>query len=369
MKHDSRGLPPSFCRQVPPPRKPPVTTHENEKKKKRKKKMEDDWDLHAVVRGCATTTTTTSSANTAVDSSSRGQLLSTIEKDFDFSDVWFRDLLEEPRRESSVQELHDLYKPFFPNNKPQQIPSSQIVLLNSPQSLLLPISSPHSVLGGLKDLSPDQQQHQVVKQKQQFFSVVNGSKASSTSHFPTPRSKKRKNNLKKVCHVPAESLSSDMWSWRKYGQKPIKGSPYPRGYYKCSTLKGCMARKQVERHRADPGMFIVTYTAEHNHPIPTHRNSLAGSSRGQKPADTPNSDDPKKSSTSPELSPAASLSPAPEKPESSREDLAEADDEEDGISGPNMAVDDDLFAGLEDSDHFPADFQFPWVATTAAGGS
>ncbi|KAK6141061.1 hypothetical protein DH2020_025198 [Rehmannia glutinosa] len=288
--------------------------------------MEDDWDLHAVVRGCATTTTT-SSANTAVDSSSRGQLLSTIEKDFDFSDVWFRDLLEEPRRESSVQELHDLYKPFFPNNKPQEIPSSQIVLLNSPQSLLLPISSPHSVLGGLKDLSPDQQQHQVVKQKQQLFSVVNGSKASSTSHFPTPR-----------------------------------------GYYKCSTLKGCMARKQVERHRSDPGMFIVTYTAEHNHPIPTHRNSLAGSSRGQKPADTPNSDDPKKSSTSPELSPAASLSPAPEKPESSREDLAEADDEEDGISGPNMAVDDDFFAGLEDSDHFPADFQFPWVATTAAGG-
>nr|GFC67060.1 WRKY transcription factor 22-like [Tanacetum cinerariifolium] len=33
--------------------------------------------------------------------------------------------------------------------------------------------------------------------------------------------------MKRVCQVPAEGLSSDVWSWRKYGQKPIKGSPYP----------------------------------------------------------------------------------------------------------------------------------------------
>ncbi|KAG4115792.1 hypothetical protein ERO13_D12G128100v2 [Gossypium hirsutum] len=60
----------------------------------------------------------------------------------------------------------------------------------------------------------------------------------------------------------------DSWSWRKYGQKPIKGSPYPRGYYKCSTSKGCSAKKQVERCKTDASMLIITYTSSHNHPSP-----------------------------------------------------------------------------------------------------
>ncbi|XP_073126263.1 probable WRKY transcription factor 65 [Henckelia pumila] len=60
----------------------------------------------------------------------------------------------------------------------------------------------------------------------------------------------------------------DSWSWRKYGQKPIKGSPYPRGYYRCSSSKGCPARKQVERSRHDPTTILITYSSEHNHSLP-----------------------------------------------------------------------------------------------------
>lgn len=83
-------------------------------------------------------------------------------------------------------------------------------------------------------------------------------------------SKRRKNRVKKTIRVPAISskiadIPADEYSWRKYGQKPIKGSPYPRGYYKCSTVRGCPARKHVERAPDDPAMLIVTYEGEHRH--------------------------------------------------------------------------------------------------------
>ncbi|KAK8512444.1 hypothetical protein V6N13_083007 [Hibiscus sabdariffa] len=83
-------------------------------------------------------------------------------------------------------------------------------------------------------------------------------------------SKKRKLRVKKVIRVAAISnkiadIPPDDYSWRKYGQKPIKGSPHPRGYYKCSSVRGCAARKHVERALDDPGMLIVTYEGDHNH--------------------------------------------------------------------------------------------------------
>ncbi|KAK4379833.1 hypothetical protein RND71_001695 [Anisodus tanguticus] len=70
-----------------------------------------------------------------------------------------------------------------------------------------------------------------------------------------------------------EGPPSDCWSWRKYGQKPIKGSPYPRGYYRCSSSKGCSAKKQVERCSKDSTLFIITYTSIHNHPGPNLPNN------------------------------------------------------------------------------------------------
>ncbi|KAL1546931.1 WRKY transcription factor 7 [Salvia divinorum] len=100
-----------------------------------------------------------------------------------------------------------------------------------------------------------------------------GASSGSRCHCP----KKRKSRLKKVVRVAAISMKMadippDDYSWRKYGQKPIKGSPHPRGYYKCSSLKGCPARKHVERALDDPTMLIVTYEGDHNH---AHSNAEA----------------------------------------------------------------------------------------------
>ncbi|KAI4301511.1 hypothetical protein L6164_034784 [Bauhinia variegata] len=103
------------------------------------------------------------------------------------------------------------------------------------------------------------------------------SEVSSVLKPENQASKKRKTVQKTVVKVRIgenvsklknEGLPSDLWSWRKYGQKPIKGSPYPRGYYRCSTSKGCSAKKQVERCRTDASMLIITYTSTHNHPSP-----------------------------------------------------------------------------------------------------
>ncbi|KAL4564327.1 hypothetical protein LXL04_028387 [Taraxacum kok-saghyz] len=77
----------------------------------------------------------------------------------------------------------------------------------------------------------------------------------------------------KVTTIPA-----DDYSWKKYGEKKIDGSHYPRVYYKCSTGKGCPARKRVELAQNDSKILLVTYDGEHRHhhaPTPV-QTSLTG---------------------------------------------------------------------------------------------
>ncbi|KAG6763958.1 hypothetical protein POTOM_031408 [Populus tomentosa] len=67
-------------------------------------------------------------------------------------------------------------------------------------------------------------------------------------------------------------LLDDGYRWRKYGQKVVKGNPYPRSYYKCTT-PGCKVRKHVERAAADPRAVITAYEGKHNHDVPAAKNS------------------------------------------------------------------------------------------------
>ncbi|XWS44455.1 hypothetical protein CRYUN_Cryun15aG0046200 [Craigia yunnanensis] len=68
----------------------------------------------------------------------------------------------------------------------------------------------------------------------------------------------------------------DGYRWRKYGQKAVKNSPYPRSYYRCTSQK-CGVKKRVERSFQDPSVVITTYEGQHNHQIPaTLRGNAAG---------------------------------------------------------------------------------------------
>ncbi|KAI4351626.1 hypothetical protein L6164_005969 [Bauhinia variegata] len=288
--------------------------------------MDDDWDLYAIVRSCKFLTSPTSTATAAVEAppvtaatatgnaSSSGNALACLasltfkEENDPFS---FPNLVQPAS--SGFQELDQMVMPFAPTNTntataTAAIPSSfgisprlsvsdfagSINAQHQKGQLHLPAPFrptsyasirprshfiPEASTPALEIFHHHQPQHQI--------------SASALAPLPNtpppqpPRSRKRKSQQKKmVCQVTAENISTDMWAWRKYGQKPIKGSPFPRNYYRCSSSKGCAARKQVERSTTEPNKYVVTYTGDHTHPRPTHRNSLAGSTRS-KPSDSP----------------------------------------------------------------------------------
>ncbi|KAG7010428.1 putative WRKY transcription factor 28, partial [Cucurbita argyrosperma subsp. argyrosperma] len=69
----------------------------------------------------------------------------------------------------------------------------------------------------------------------------------------------------------------DGYRWRKYGQKAVKNSPFPRSYYKC-TSQNCSVKKRVERSSEDPCFVVTTYEGKHNHycPITLRGHNVAG---------------------------------------------------------------------------------------------
>lgn len=83
----------------------------------------------------------------------------------------------------------------------------------------------------------------------------------------------RGNGDPNVCGAPA----ADGYNWRKYGQKQVKGSEYPRSYYKC-THPNCPVKKKVERSQ-EGHITEIIYKGAHNHPKPLpNRRSALGSS-------------------------------------------------------------------------------------------
>ncbi|KAK1399793.1 HKT12 transporter [Heracleum sosnowskyi] len=94
--------------------------------------------------------------------------------------------------------------------------------------------------------------------------------------------KKRKTIVKKeikriTSGSAGDCIPADEYSWKKYDQKLVPGTVFPRGYYKCNSGKGCPARKRVERASNDPTVLILTYEGEHRHHHHHHHRSQSSS--------------------------------------------------------------------------------------------
>ncbi|GAB2265145.1 hypothetical protein Dimus_000210 [Dionaea muscipula] len=275
---------------------------------------EDQWDLNAVVRNVTTANRHAIAAvddatTTTIDSILTTILSPTVIEDQLVDEFCGHQVLpgfeeitrstQEDDNSNPFDELGKLYRPFFPVESMAPPPHTVNVVPVTSAAAAVTAPTPTEALEIFKRSLLQQQaillqqkqhqqqlllqrqhqhQHQQQQQQQQRQQYI-----SQQPELPPPpyRCRKRKNDQRRTtCQVTAENiLTTDKWAWRKYGQKPIKGSPYPRNYYRCSSSKGCTARKQVERSPTDPNIYVVTYTGDHCHPRPTHRNSLAGSTR------------------------------------------------------------------------------------------
>lgn len=109
------------------------------------------------------------------------------------------------------------------------------------------------------------------------FDTVGG----STEHSPCPDEQQDEGDQRasgdSIAGGGSGTPSEDGYNWRKYGQKQVKGSEYPRSYYKC-THPNCLVKKKVERSH-EGHITEIIYKGAHNHPKPPpNRRAAIGSS-------------------------------------------------------------------------------------------
>ncbi|KAL4572183.1 hypothetical protein LXL04_018952 [Taraxacum kok-saghyz] len=123
---------------------------------------------------------------------------------------------------------------------------------SSPNSSSL--SSPHDAAKPLKQC--------MISKK-----TIGGDEAQTKTKTKTKKKKEREARFAFMTRTEIDHLD-DGYRWRKYGQKAVKNSPFPRSYYRC-TSASCNVKKRVERCMGDPAFVVTTYEGQHIHPIPS----------------------------------------------------------------------------------------------------
>jgi hypothetical protein len=96
-------------------------------------------------------------------------------------------------------------------------------------------------------------------------SSSSSSSLATNSNPNVPRNSRSNNQQRLVIETTADvNHQDDGYSWRKYGQKIVKGSNFPRSYYRC-TEESCPVKKQVEQR---DNAIINIYEGVHSHKAP-----------------------------------------------------------------------------------------------------
>ncbi|RDX60870.1 putative WRKY transcription factor 70, partial [Mucuna pruriens] len=97
--------------------------------------------------------------------------------------------------------------------------------------------------------------------------ATSGNDPSSDSRNRSQKAGRGRYNRRKgaVTWTKLSCTTDDKYAWRKYGQKEIHNSEFPRSYFRCSHKgdKGCRATKQVQRDQDNPDMYLTTYIGIH----------------------------------------------------------------------------------------------------------
>ncbi|KAL5731879.1 WRKY Transcription Factor [Ranunculus cassubicifolius] len=106
------------------------------------------------------------------------------------------------------------------------------------------------------------------KKNRQEKACEEGPEISNKVNKPKKKPEKRPREPRVAFMTESEvDHLEDGYRWRKYGQKAVKNSPYPRSYYRCTSQK-CTVKKRVERSYQSPSIVITTYEGQHNHHSP-----------------------------------------------------------------------------------------------------
>ncbi|KAF5198376.1 Wrky transcription factor [Thalictrum thalictroides] len=178
--------------------------------------------------------------------------------DFDHASFLFNSQSQSPQQPSSV------FEPTLPSTTTSTLVETSEVLNLPATPNSSSISSPwaeHTSDGG-------QANKLVVKDEEEEEEEKEELQKSKKQLKPQKKYQKRQKERRFAFVTKSEvDHLEDGYRWRKYGQKAVKNSPFPRSYYRCTNTT-CGVKKRVERSSEDSTLVVTTYEGQHTHMNP-----------------------------------------------------------------------------------------------------